>query len=68
MSEIRARPPITPPAIAIVVWVLFAPPVALFSAPLVKPAPAFEDSICPGPAVVVVAVPPNPTPEVELAA
>lgn len=65
--EIRTRPPITPPATATVVWVLIAVPVTLFWAPLVKPAPALEDSSCPDPVVVVVvAMSPTIPADVEL--
>lgn len=54
--EIKARPPITPPATATVVCVLIAFPLVLFCALLVKPAPPLEDSSCPAPVVVAVAV------------
>lgn len=64
--EIRARPPITPPATATVVWVLIPLPEVVFWAPFVKPAPASEDSRCPDPVVVVVAVPAAAISEAEL--
>lgn len=54
--EIRARPPITPPATATVVCVLIAFPLVLFCALFVTPAPPLEDSSCPAPVVVAVAV------------
>ncbi|KAJ2973557.1 hypothetical protein NUW58_g8907 [Xylaria curta] len=63
--EIKARPPITPPATATVVWVLTAFTVVLFWAPFVKPGPEFADSIT-DPDVVAVAVPPALTSDAEL--
>lgn len=53
--ETTARPPITPPATATVVWVLVAPP-GTFCALFVKPAPAFADSMISIPVVAVVTI------------
>jgi hypothetical protein len=48
--EMTTRPPITPPAIAIVVWALI-PLLDTFWAPFVKPGAPLADSICPAPAI-----------------
>ncbi|KAK5625589.1 hypothetical protein RRF57_001304 [Xylaria bambusicola] len=68
MIESKAKPPITPPATATVVWVLIAPPLELLLVPVATSVAGFEDPNWPVAAGIVDSVLPDIISEGELKA